>query len=71
MKFNQKIFNVVATTIIMMFCVLSVLMMCVLAGCTYSINMAHTEGHASDLIDETQDAQAEVVPTLTIPASVL
>gem|GEM_PF-2010621 len=40
----------------------------VLNGCTYSINLAHTEGHANDLIDENQRANADVKPNLTIPA---
>lgn len=40
----------------------------VLNGCTYSINMVHTEGVASDVVDETQRADADVRPSLTIPA---
>ncbi len=42
-----------------------------LTGCTYSINMVHTEGSASDLIDEDQKAEPDISPTLTIPANVL
>ena len=40
-------------------------------GCTYSINMVHTEGYADDVVDETQKADADVSPTLSIPASAL
>lgn len=42
-----------------------------LCSCTYSINMVHTEGHAQDVVDETQKADADVSPTLSIPASAL
>lgn len=38
-----------------------------LSGCTYSITMAHTEGQATDLIDENQKADADIKPNLTIP----
>lgn len=39
-----------------------------LSGCTYSVTLAHTNGSATDLIDENQKAQADVKPSLTIPA---
>lgn len=42
-----------------------------LTSCTYSINMVHTQGHAEDVVDETQKADADVKPTLTIPATAL
>jgi hypothetical protein len=29
-----------------------------LTSCTYSINMVHTEGNASDIVDETQTPTA-------------
>lgn len=38
-----------------------------LTGCTYSINQIHTEGSASDVVDETQAASPDVSPTLSIP----
>ena len=38
-----------------------------LTACTYSINLAHTEGEASDVIDDTQEASPTVSPKLTIP----
>lgn len=40
----------------------------ILTGCTYSINMVHTQGEASDVVDENQRADADVKPNLTIPA---
>ena len=40
----------------------------ILNGCTYSINLAHTEGQATDLIDENQRADADIKPNVTIPA---
>ena len=39
-----------------------------LSGCTYSINLAHTQGTATDLIDENQKADADIKPNLTIPS---
>ncbi len=39
----------------------------IIAGCTYSVTLAHTQGVASDLIDETQSAQADVKPNIEIP----
>ncbi len=38
-----------------------------LSGCTYSVTLAHTEGQATDLIDEAQRADADVKPNLNIP----
>lgn len=40
-----------------------------LTGCTYSISMVHTEGSASDVIDETQSAHPSTDANLTIPLS--
>jgi hypothetical protein len=39
-----------------------------LSGCTYSVTLAHTEGQATDLIDQEQTAQPDVKADLTIPA---
>lgn len=39
-----------------------------LSGCTYSVTLAHTEGTATDLIDETQRADPDVKADLSIPA---
>jgi hypothetical protein len=36
-----------------------------LSACTYTISMAHTEGSASDVIDDTPEANG----TLTVPIS--
>lgn len=40
----------------------------ILCACTYSVNLVHTQGEASDVVDETQTAQPDIKPTLTIPA---
>ena len=42
-----------------------------LSSCTYTISMVHTQGEASDVIDETSSASAKVDPQVNIPASVL
>jgi hypothetical protein len=39
-----------------------------LSSCTYSINMIHTQGQASDVVDETQAASPDVDANVSIPA---
>jgi hypothetical protein len=41
-----------------------------LSACTYSITMVHTEGTATDVVDETNTPSTTVSPNLTVPASV-
>ncbi len=41
--------------------------MLILSACTYSITMVHTEGTASDVVDETATNTPNVSPTVTIP----
>lgn len=36
-------------------------------SCTYNISMAHTQGSADDVIDDTQSYK-DICPSLTIPA---
>lgn len=44
--------------------------LCVMCtGCTYNISMAHTEGSATDVIDDTATNTPDVKPTVTIPLS--
>ena len=38
-----------------------------LTGCTYSVTMAHTEGQANDVVDETQSTSAKVDPAINVP----
>lgn len=47
---------------------ISIAMMILLSSCTYSINMVHTQGKASDVVDETQSNQPDISPTLDLPA---
>jgi len=42
-----------------------------LMGCTYTITLVHTEGHASDVVDETSTPSTSIVPTVSIPAATL
>ena len=42
-----------------------------LSSCTYSITMVHTEGQASDVVDEQQTPSTTVSPTVSIPAKAL
>lgn len=34
-------------------------------ACTYNISMAHTEGQATDVIDDTQSPQNDISPTIS------
>jgi len=36
-----------------------------LTACTYNISMAHTEGTATDTIDDTTSQQPNISPTIT------
>lgn len=44
-----------------------------LTGCTYSITMVHTQGEATDVVDETatNTPSTSVTPTVSIPAAAL
>lgn len=44
-----------------------------LTGCTYSITMVHTQGEATDVVDETASntPSTSVSPNISIPATAL
>ncbi len=42
-----------------------------LTGCTYSVNLIHSQGKAEDMIDEQQEAKPDVSPTISVPASLM
>lgn len=37
------------------------------SSCTISINAVHTQGEASDVVDETQKTDADISPNLSFP----
>jgi ABC-type lipoprotein release transport system permease subunit len=43
----------------------------ILFSCTYSINMVHTQGQASDVVEETQSAEPDIKTDFSIPATAL
>lgn len=52
--------------------VLNAIFLCLsLASCTYNVSMAHTEGTATDTIDDTASNTPNVSPTVSIPAAAL
>jgi hypothetical protein len=55
------------------FAVLFMITILCLVSCTYSITMVHTQGEASDVVDETatNTPSTIVTPTFSIPASAL
>jgi hypothetical protein len=50
------------------YCLILFLLM---AGCTYSITMVHTQGEASDVVDEQQTPSTQISPNLSVPSSML
>lgn len=49
--------------------VLNSIIFCLFSACTYSINMVHTEGTASDVVDEQQAPSTTVSPNIDVPIS--
>lgn len=43
----------------------------VLCGCTTSLTIIHTQGEATDVVDETQSPKNDVSPEISIPAKVI
>ncbi len=51
-------------------CMKILLMLCLslfLTSCTFSVTLVHTEGQATDVVDETASNAPTVTPTLNIP----
>jgi hypothetical protein len=42
-------------------------MMTLLLSCTYNVSLVHTEGQASNVGDETADADPDISPHLSLP----
>lgn len=40
---------------------------CLLASCTYNVSMAHTQGTATDTIDDTMSNRPDVSPEISVP----
>ncbi len=43
----------------------------VFSSCTISINQVHTQGEASDIVDETQATQPEISPSFNVEAETI
>lgn len=61
---------VIAFFTVSLFLVVSFIMLG-LVSCTYSVNVAHTEGTTSDLIDETQSNEPDISPNISLPIPAL
>lgn len=66
MKASKTLANEMKDLIIYLLLITIIALCFLLNGCTYSINMAHTSGSATDLIDENQKADADVRPNVSI-----
>lgn len=43
------------------------MMLMIFSSCTMSLNIIHTQGKASDVVDETQSPQTQVSPDIHVP----
>lgn len=50
---------------------ISILTALLLTSCTLSVNVVHTQGSATDVIDTDQKAEPEVTTDLSVPAAAL
>ncbi len=55
------------------FSVMIILAMCYVCSCTYSVTLVHTQGMATDVVDETatNSPRTTATPKLTIPTAIL
>lgn len=51
----------------MIMAILTAILLLLFTSCTFSINMVHTQGEASDVVDETDDVNPDISPTLSVP----
>ncbi len=56
--------------VIFLLCLLAALAFS-MVSCTYSINMVHTQGTASDVVDENQSAEPDIKTDISIPGTTL
>jgi len=49
------------------FKLVQIALLCLLTSCTYSVTLVHTEGTASDVVDETQRTDPSTTADLNIP----
>jgi len=60
-------FDLMLFSFFLLFAFLMFAMVCLFSGCTISINAVHTQGEASDVVDETQKTDADIAPNLNFP----
>lgn len=63
-EFIYLILQMIVASLIVWLLIFSVLML--LNSCTYSINMIHSEGSGSDVVDENQRADADIKPSIPV-----
>ncbi len=66
-EFEETRSNVMRAVWFMMLIVGIVALFSTISSCTYSITMVHTEGTASDVVDETATNSPDIKPDITIP----
>jgi len=65
-SFLKQFFYLIGVTIMLI--ALALIMLVSITSCTYSINQVHTSGEASDVVDETENVDPTIDPTLNIPS---
>ena len=63
--YNNNIMSFLVNTAIVFFIAFTILFF--LTSCTYSVNLVHTAGHASDVVDETDSIRPVLEPSLNVP----
>ena len=66
---NQN-YTSVKLFILIVFGILFGLFFLLTSACTYNVSMVHTEGTATDVIDNDQTADPNIAPTVNIPATI-
>lgn len=65
-----KVFMFMVTTPILVALFAIWLFACALTSCTYSITMVHTQGSATDVVDETQSNEPDVKADIKLPGTI-
>ena len=63
-----KALGMIGATIL--FIGMTFILIVVISGCTYSINNVQTEGKASDVVDETDNVEPNISPTIELPLNI-
>lgn len=68
-KEDESTWESIQAGIVFIMCIIAFMFLfAVMTSCTMSVNMMNSQGKAEDVVDTDQKADADVSPTLSIPA---